>query len=144
MWRNHKRPKSITLIAVIAFMFAMLNLIRAVQAIKQWQFLTTVLSYAPVYQLLSGMVWFLCGLALFWNIWRGKAKTPLFIILGGVLYSIYYWIDRFAISSTPFDSNWLFILVINGLFLIFIGWSLTRKNTQTFFGVAYDTRSQDR
>lgn len=143
MRRDHKRPKSVTLLAFFVLIIAMINLIRIVQVIKQWQFLTIVLSHAPIYQLLSGIAWFLCGSALFWSIWRGRSDAPLFITLGGGFYSIYYWIDRFALSATPFDSNWLFILIINGLILIVIIWSLTRRNTKTFFGEAYDTGSQD-
>ena len=143
MWRNQKRPKSVTFIAFLVFIIATINLIRIVQVIKQWQFLSAVLSHAPIYQLLSGMLWFICGSALVWSIWRGRRNTPLFIILGGVVYSIHYWIDRFAISTTPFDSNWLFILIINGLILTVIIWSLTRRNTKTFFGEAYDTGSQN-
>ncbi len=144
MRRNIKRPKCITIIALIMLIFTTINLIRVIQVMAQWQFLSTVLSHAPVYQLITGMVWFLGGLTLLVNIWYGKRNTPFFIMVGVVLYSIYYWIDRFAISSTPFDSNWLFMLIINGVLLIYIVWSLTRNNTKTYFGEAYDTGSQDR
>lgn len=144
MRRNNKRPKCITIIALMVLVFTAINLIRIIQVIAQWQFLSTVLSHAPVYQLISGMVWFLGGLTILINIWRGKRSAPLLIMVGGVLYSIYYWVDRFAISSTPFDSNWLFILIINGVLLIYIIWSLTHKNTKSFFGEAYDTGSQNR
>jgi hypothetical protein len=132
------RPKSITVLALFSLIIAFINLMRVIQVIIQWQFLSAVLSYAPLYQLLSGVVWSFCGLALFWGAWRGTRKTPVFIMLGGVSYSVYYWIDHFAISTTPFDSNWLFILIINGLILITIVWLLKRKDIKAFFGEAYD------
>ncbi len=138
-----KRPKSVTVLALFVLLIALINLIRMVQVIVQWQFLTDVFSYAPVYPLLSGMVWSFLGFVLFWRIWRGGRKTPILITIVSIFYSIYYWVDHFAISPTPFDSNWLFILIINGLILTYIIWLLTRKNTKAFFGEAYDPGTQD-
>jgi hypothetical protein len=138
-----RRPNSVTVLALFILFIAFLNLIRIIQAIVQWQFLTGVLSYTPVYPLLSGIVWSILGLTLFLGAWRGWRKSPIFITLGGVFYSIYYWIDHFALSTTPFDSNWLFILIINGLIMITIVWFLTRGNTKAYFGEAHDPGTQD-
>ncbi len=138
-----KRPNSVTILALYVFIIATINLIRIAQVVRQWHFLTAVLSYIPVYQLVTGIIWGLYGLALFWGIWRGWRKTPIFVITGAIFYSIYLWIDRLAITASSFDSNWLFMLIINILILTFIIWSLTRRNTKTFFGEANDTRSQD-
>lgn len=143
MWRKIKRPKSITFLAIFVLIIAAINLIRIVQVIKQWHFLTVVLSFPPVYQLISGIVWFVCGLIISLSLWYGRRNTPIFVILGGLFYSIYYWIDRFAISATPFDSNWLFLMIINGLIWIIIVWSLTREDAKNYFGAAYDTGSQN-
>jgi hypothetical protein len=138
-----RRPKSVTVLAFFVFFITIFNLVRIIQVIKQWSFLSEVLSYPPVYPLLSGVFWGFSGIALFWSIWQGWQKTPIITMIGVFLYSIYYWIDHFAISATPFDSNWLFILIINGLILIIILWILTRKNTQAFFGEAYVSGTQD-
>lgn len=142
--KHHKRPTIVTFLSFVVCLIALVNLTRIIQAISQWPFLTAVFTHAPVYQLVSGCVWVLCSLMLFWSMWFRWRKTPLFIMISSILYSVYFWIDRFVLSATPFDSNWLFILIINGLVLAIIGWSLTRRNTQAFFGEAYGTRTQNR
>jgi len=138
-----KRAKSITFLALVVLIIAIINLVRMVQVIKQWHFLTTVLSYPPYYLLFTGMIWGICSIYLFFSLWFGWRNTPLLMIGGTILYSIYIWIDRLVFSAAPFDSNWLFILIINGLFLIYIVWTFRRENIKAYFGAAYDERSKD-
>lgn len=138
-----QRPKTITVLALIVITITIENMARAVLTISQWQFLTTILSYPPYYQLLTGLFWGIFGVFLFCSLWFGWQKTPILMIIGGIFYSIYIWFDRLFFSEAPFDSNWLFVLIINGLCLSFIVWSFRQNNTKAYFGAAYDNRSQN-
>lgn len=138
-----KRPKTITVLSLFVIMITIVNLTRAVLTISQWQFLVSVLLYPPYYQLLTGLFWGFFGILLFCSLWFGWQKSPFLMAIGTISYSIYIWFDRFIFSVAPFDRNWLFVLIINGLCVIYIAWSFRLKNIKAYFGAAYDNRSQN-
>jgi hypothetical protein len=110
---NHpSRPKGVTLLVVVVLSFAAFYLVRFVDALVNWKFLTEILPFSPAYLAVSGLVWFAAEVVLAWGLWRGRSwSRPLYwlILLG---FSLYFWLDRFFMPGYPQrNANWLFVLI---------------------------------
>jgi hypothetical protein len=110
------------------------NLVRLVQAIQQWQFLTELLSVSPLYLAASGFIWTTAGLVLAWGLWRGRRWAPGLMRLFALAYSLYYWLDRLLLRTAGPGSNWPFTAVANLVLLIFIFRVLSRPRVKKYFG----------
>lgn len=52
-------------------------------------------------------------------------------------YLLYFWIDRFSIPGSEIrNNNWMFELGLQVLYLMFLAWTMNRKKSKEFFGVA--------
>ena len=130
-----RRPFGVTLFALLVLSFAVLNLLRLIQAFQKWDLLTALLPFSPIYLLLSGLLWAVVGFPLAWGIWRGSRLayqlSPVFL----VVYSLYIWADRLLLSVYPERlNNWPFIAALNILILAWSLWVLTRPKALIFFG----------
>jgi hypothetical protein len=130
---RNTRPGSVTLLALGVLMIGGMNFLRFVEAIRQWEFLETLLSISPAYLALSGLVWSAAGLALGWGVWRGLEWARRAALPVALAYSAYYWIDRLVISSEGAGTNWPFSIGLNLILLIWLAWILRRKRVQAFF-----------
>jgi hypothetical protein len=105
-------------------MFAWLNLHRLVLSIQQWSFLAD-LGIVPLYIAISGLVWGLVWLVLFWGLWRGRAWVRRGMQAAAPLYALYVWLDRIlpALRYQPLPdalpSSWPFLLVLTVLLLAY-------------------------
>jgi hypothetical protein len=121
---------------------SVLNLIRFIQAIRLWEFLSDLPGVSPVYLAASGLIWTLLGLPLSWGLWRGNARAPTATRLLCVAYFIYEWIELIfmaRLGSQPV--NWPFFLAFTLIVLGVIFWGLSRRNVKAFFGERHEPSS---
>lgn len=139
------RPFSVTLLALGVLSITGMNLARLVLAISRWQFLSSLPGVSPLYIALTGLIWGMVGLVLFWSLWRGLSWAPRLMQASMLTYAAYYWLDkiflaeRTALSSQESLSaflplNWPFTITMTALFFIVTVWILSRPDTKVFFG----------
>jgi hypothetical protein len=120
-------------------MVAGLNLLRAYQALRGWNFLANSLFISPLYLLLSGLVWGGVGCVLFWALWRGLRWGPAYARLAITAYFVYYWVEwLWAAEQGWRGSNWPFMAALTAVLLVSINWLFSRKRTREFFGVMHE------
>ena len=134
---KHKpsRPKTITLICFIIFLFSLFNMLKLSQAILQWKILISFqISISPLYMAVTGLVWSVSGLFMSWSLWTRKSwarKSALVIVL---FYTIIFLIDLIWIAEPiVLQTRWLvnICLTIIGLLTVYL--SLYSKLSQDHF-----------
>ena len=140
-----RRPLGVTLFALLVLTFAVLNLLRLVETIQNWDLLTTLLPISPAYLSLSSLVWTVLGFPVAWGLWRGRRLayhlSPI-ILLG---YSLYVWADRLLFSGYPErQENWPFVAFVNLFIIAWSLWVLTRPKAMAFFGEMHERKSKDK
>jgi hypothetical protein len=136
---KRKRPFGVTLTALGVLIIAVLNLLRAFQALQEWGFLAHTLFISPLYLALSGLFWGGIGGVLFWALWRGLHWAPAFARLAITAYFVYYWVEwLWAAEQGWRGSNWPFMIILTVILLVYIYWIFSRKRTREFFGVMHE------
>lgn len=139
------RPTGVTLLALGVLSIAGLNLVRFILTITRWQFLNNLPGLSPLYLALSGLIWSLVGIPLFWSLWRGLSWAPRLLEAVMLTYAAYYWLDRIfledhIVSGTQgslgafLPLNWPFTITITALIMVITVWILSRQRTKDFFG----------
>lgn len=140
---RRRRPRSVTLLALGVLSIAIIHLVRFVMALRQWDFLASILPIPPGIIAASGLVWALVGAPLAWITWRGKRQAPAALLLGFVAYSLYYWCDRLGLGRGEALTNWPFAAAVNLLVLGWLSWVLTRRNVKAYFGEMHGPESEN-
>ncbi len=130
-----KRPFSVTLLAWMVLIMALLGWLRLYEVLRQWQYLRTLTPAPPVlYLALTGLIWGSAGIALVWGMVLGRSWAPRLMRGSALTYTIYYWCDRFWVADPAYiNSRWPFALGLNIALMIFIFWVLGRPKTRFFF-----------
>lgn len=139
------RPAGVTLLALGVLSIAGLNLVRFILTITRWHFLNNLPGLSPLYLALSGLIWSLVGIPLFWSLWRGLGWAPRLLETVMLTYAAYYWLDRIfleehMVSGTQgtleafLPLNWPFTITITALIMLITVWILSRQRTKDFFG----------
>jgi hypothetical protein len=133
-----RRPFSVTLIILGVLTITVVNLIRLVQAIQLWGFLSLLPGVSPFYMAASGLFWALVGLLLTVNLWRGLRNIYSLLPPAVLLYILYTWLDSSLVGGQlDLASNsitWPFKAGLSLLVLVFLGWTLTRTKVKKYFG----------
>ena len=116
--------------------------LRLISALEQWAFIGALLRFLPAYMVAGSLIWGTLGLVLALGLWRGYTWADRTLKIASLLYSLYYWLDRFLLSTAP-PNNLPFAAVLNTAILIIIFWILTRRKTKLFFGATYGDRPQN-
>lgn len=133
------RPLSVTLLALWVLSVAGLNLLRLVNAVTLWDFLSKLLPFSPLYLALTGLIGGGVGLILAWGLWKGRGWAPRFTRLASLAYVVYYWLDRLLLSNTDSRrSNLPFSAGATLVLLVLVFWILSRPRAKAFFGDDYD------
>jgi hypothetical protein len=103
------------MLSAIVLFFSLWSMLRAGQALADWQVLVEYGAPAA-YLLISGLVWSLAGLGLLTALFRGWLQTRRAGIVISVLYWVWYWADRLFIQQSP-TPNIFFSAVFSVLFL---------------------------
>ena len=128
------RPLRVTLLAVGVLTITSLHLLRLVEAVRQWQFLTGLPGVSPVYQALTGLIWASAGLLLFWGLWRGHARAARFAPGYLLAYALYYWLDRIFIANPAISlANWPVTAALTIVGLAYMFWALRARASRNYF-----------
>jgi hypothetical protein len=139
-----RRPLGVTLFALLVLTFAVLNLLRLVQAIQKWDLLAGFLPITPAYLVLSGLLWTVLGFPLALGLWRGWRLAYLLSPVALLGYSLYLWADRLLLSGyRERQGNWLFVAGLNILILAWSFWVLTRPKAMAYFGEKHEREPKD-
>jgi hypothetical protein len=139
-----KRPLSVSLLCGAVLIVAVMNLARLGEALAGWKSLEALLPISPAYIAVTGLVWGALGLLAAWRLWQGQPWARGFC--GGFisLFSVYYWVDRLFLPGYPGrNSNWLFSVAMNLLFICTSIWILARPRAKRFFEATYERRLKD-
>lgn len=139
------RPFGVTLLALGVLSITGLNWVRFVLAISRWQFLGSLPGVSPLYIALTGLVWGVVGILLFWSLWRGLSWAPRLMQAVLLTYAAYYWLDKiFLVERNALNNqgslsaflplNWPFTVTMTVLLFIVTVWILSRPDTKAFFG----------
>ena len=129
------RPFFVTLLTVMVLIISSTNLVRFIEALSEWDFLSSLPRVSPSYLAASGLLWTLVGLPLIWGLWRGHPQARKAARILALAYTLYYWVDRILVESAvgrPANGPFAFGLTI--VLLIFIFWVLSTSKSRSFFG----------
>lgn len=136
------RPRGVTYLAVIVLIMAGINLIRFIQALRQWDFLTSLPTIHPLYTALTGLFWSLLLFPLTFGLVRGLRWAPRLTWSVVILYMVYFWLDRLLfVEPFGFDGSdpalpFLVGATLSGILLVFL--ILRRKSARKFFGEIHE------
>jgi hypothetical protein len=133
------RPFGVTLFALLVLIVAGVNFTRLILAVRNWDFLASLLPFSPLYLVITGLIWSAGGLVLTWGLWRGSAWAPRWTMVAMLIYSVYIWYDRLVMPGYQSrNQNWPFVLSVNLLLLLAGFLILTHLKSRLFFGDAND------
>jgi hypothetical protein len=118
-----KRPFLLWLICILFVFGAFIELLKAIQAIRSWNILIAVqYQPGPVYPLFYGTLFFLLFLTAGILLWLRVNWAYGFGANAALLFSVWYWLDKFviAVNPQPFSSevfNFIVFIIILGLVL---------------------------
>lgn len=130
-----KRPFGVTLILVIVLVFTLLNGLRLITAVCGWRTLSGLpLTVPTLYLVVTGTFWVSVGIPLIVGLWV-RRKWSLWMAWGvGILYPIFYWIDRLFIASrSAISSRVTFALGVTLFILIGMVCALLLPRTKAYF-----------
>ncbi len=134
-----RRPFLVTLLAFLVLSVAVTNLVRLVQAAQQAAFLAQVLLVPPLYLMLSGLIWALCGVVLAAGLWLGKSWARPFFWLFFAAYSLYFWLDRLVLPGyAERNFNWPFLAGLNLALTVVCFLIFSRRSARAFFGEMHE------
>ena len=131
------RPRPVTLVAFGVLTIAGLYTARLLLALARWQDLNSFSGVSPLYIAITGLVWTGCAWPLTWGLWRGRPWAPRWARLAGLVYTVYYWLDRLGIAARQAGSlpvNFLFAAGLNLTCIGLLYWGLSMKKSRAFFG----------
>lgn len=133
--QSPKRPFSVTLLAWMVLIMALLGWLRFFEVIRQWAFLQKLNPVPPVlYLAISGLILGIVGTTLLWGLVLGRSWAPRLMQFAALFYTLYFWLDRFFVASPEaIRIRWPFALGLNITILLFTFWVLTRPKAQHFF-----------
>ena len=136
---NPRRPFTVTLITLLVLLMTVSNIIRLVQVISNWQYLFGLLNNTTVYLSVSALIWSITGLIISIAVWFGIPWAPNLTRIAALVFSLHYWLEYlFLVNHTGRQSNWLFLLSINSLLILWLFWVLSRKASKAYFGVIHE------
>jgi hypothetical protein len=136
---DRKRPFLVTLLAVLVLTITIVNLLRLVNTVALWTFLSGIPGVSPFYLAVTGLVWTLLGAALFWGLWTGKSRAPRATRVLTIFYLGYEWLERIVFTGSGNElQNWPFLAILSIILILFTFWTLSRSDAKAFFGVMHE------
>lgn len=127
-----KRPFSVTILVWLVLSLTVWSGLRLYSAIQWW---STLLEFAsppgPWYIVISGGIWLMVSMLLFWGMWQATVWIQYALLGAGAGFTVWYWSDRLLFQMS--SENWPFMLVGTVLLLILVTICVTHPNTKTFF-----------
>jgi hypothetical protein len=148
------RPGCVTILALGVLIITIINLLRLVLSITNWDFLKSWPGVSPLYMVTTGLIWTLIGSFLFFGLWTGKKWAPKLMQAVALSYALYYWLDHVFLEDHPASGavgaqrallpvNWQFAVVATVVCLAFVVWVLSRPKVKVYFGLAESNADND-
>lgn len=129
------RPFLVTLVAILVLTITGIHLVRLIQTLSWWDFLSNLPRVSPVYLALSGLLWTLAGFPIFIGLWLGWPGLPKATRLLALAYALYVWLDRlFMANRENIMVNWPFAAGMTTLLLLIVFWTFSRPPVKAYFG----------
>jgi hypothetical protein len=131
--RAARRPFGVTYVIVVVLIFASLNALRMITAIRNWDFLDKSSVVVPViYFVITGAVWMGIGIILVLGLLTRQKWSPSMAQITLVLYMCYYWVDRLFIADrSAIVNRWQFALGSTIVLFCSMFWAVTRIKKQS-------------
>ena len=140
--QDQKRPFIVTLLAVLVLSITIVNLLRLVNTIALWSFLSDFPGISPLYLAATGLVWTLIGVVLVWGLWTGNPRAPKAARILTIFYLSYKWLEWIVLTTSGNKlQNWPFLVVLTIVVILFTFWTLSRSDAKAFFGVMHEQSS---
>jgi hypothetical protein len=137
--RKPGRPFLVTLVAWMVLTITAIHLVRFVQTLSWWEFLSSLPRISPLYLASTGLIWTITGLILFIGLWQGRSWTPKTTRLLALAYALYEWLDRILASIAGREvTNWPFSAGVSALLLFLVFWTFSRRRVKAFFGEMHE------
>ena len=132
--KRSKRPFSVTILSSGVLIHAIMNALRFTTTIKSWDLMRNYSSPpGPFYLALTGLIWMLIGLVLFYGLWRGYWWSRRSLLPVTILYFVYYWFDRLFFHYSGRHQNWLFTLSFMLIVIIIVIIAQILPASRTYF-----------
>jgi hypothetical protein len=132
---KRKRPRIITYLSILVFLFSSFYLLRFSQVLIQWDILVDLpLSISPHYLMINGLVWGLSGLVLGWGLWTGRSWARNFCFIYALIYAAFFWIDLIWVAEPiVLQTRWIFNLAVTLLALPCVYFCLNSNSSRNYF-----------
>jgi hypothetical protein len=141
---ERKRPTSVTLLAVLVLSITIVHLVRLINTLTLWNFLTDLPGKSPIYLALTGLFGFLTGSVLFWGLWTGKSWARLATGILTVFYLGLQWTEQIiAVRAGNEFENWPFWVGMTLIGLIFVFWTLSHAGSKAYLGEMHESSKKD-
>jgi hypothetical protein len=136
---KRKRPFLVTLLALLVLSITTIHLVRLVQTVALWDFLSSLPGISPGYLAVTGLIGTLLGLALFWGLWRGHPRTPAATRILAILYVLYWWLEKLLAAQSG-DSlvNWPFSAGLSVTLLLLFTLPFFLPGVKAYFGASHE------
>ncbi len=116
---KHKRPLSVTFLALAVLMVAMLSATRGVSLLARRDLLTQLGPHIPwLYLATGGLVWGPVLGAAAWGLWRLAAWGRGLILVALPIYQMHQWLDYGLLAVSTYSQQvwpWYLLLSLIGL-----------------------------
>ena len=134
-----RRPFLVTLLALVVLSITTIHLVRLIQTILLWDFLSNLPGVSPGYLALTGLVGTILGLPVCWELWRGHPLAPSLTCGGAVLYGLYWWLEKLLTAQSAESLvNWPFSVVISIGLLTLTFLTFLLPGVRAFFGASHE------
>lgn len=141
---DRKRPFSVTLLTVLVLSITIVHLVRFINTLTLWNFLTELPGKSPIYLGLTGMFGFIAGALLSWGLWTGKPRAPLAAAVLTVIYLCIQWLEQIlAVRAGNEFENWPFMVGMTLIVLIFVFWTLSHASSKAYFGEMHESSEKN-
>ena len=133
------RPFLVTLVAILVLTITGIHLVRLIQTLSWWDFLSSLPHVSPIYLALTGLFWTLAGLPIVVGLWLGRPGLPRATRLLALAYALYVWLDRLLVANADREmENWPFAVGVTALFLFIVFWTFSRPQVKNYFGEMHE------
>jgi hypothetical protein len=135
MKTRRKRPWLVTSLSLAVLSITTIHLVRFVQALTAWDFLSSLPGISPGYLAATGLAGALAGLSLFWGLWQGRRWAPAAARSLATLYTIYWWLEELLTAkSTESLVNWPFNAFLSAFLLLLFFLPTFLPGVKAYFG----------
>jgi hypothetical protein len=136
-----KPPRSVTFLSLGVLTIAGFYAVRIGLALLRWQELAQFPGVSPGYIAGVSLLWAVAASGVWWGLRLRKSWAPALTRLAAVLYSGFSWLERWMIAARNEDGlpvNWPFVLVLNLAGILFVFWTLSRRQVKELFGELHE------